>query len=222
MMEIFIAPRAQVLKPLKLNKMKKLQILMFILSSVVVLSACKKGEDDKFLSLKSRKARLAGEWNIRSISGSSKNVSGSGTETITYNYNNGVLSTNTDGDIETKGFSLVYNFDKKGTYEIISNESSVGYQYSSTSIGNWTFLGKSKEAERKNKEFVSLFETSFQSSGTQGLFSSSSKMLSEIDNLELVRLTNKEMVVRLVSNFTQTDGSINSDLTEITFTFEKQ
>lgn len=201
--------------------MKKLQILMFILSSIVVLSACKKGEDDKFLSLKSRKARLSGEWNVVSITGTSKSTDASGTDLVTYSYIDGVLTTTFEGDVEQLGYKLVYNFDKKGTYKRIVQESGVGYSSNESSVGNWAFLGKSKEAERKNKEYISLFENSFQSSGTQGLFSSSSKMLSEIDNLELVRLTNKEMVVRLVTNFTQTDGSINSDLTEITFTFEK-
>ena len=52
--------------------------IVFALLSVTIL-ACKKGENDPFLSLSSRKARLAGEWKLTKMD--ELNVSNNGTNT---------------------------------------------------------------------------------------------------------------------------------------------
>ena len=42
-------------------------LLLFIIIIVVfTMSSCKKGEDDPFISFRSRKARITGEWNLKS------------------------------------------------------------------------------------------------------------------------------------------------------------
>ena len=40
--------------------------LLLILALVAAFTSCKKGENDPFLSLKSRKGRLAGDWIVKS------------------------------------------------------------------------------------------------------------------------------------------------------------
>jgi hypothetical protein len=94
------------IKPTKTKQMKKLtQSVLAILVVASSITACKKGEDDPFLSLRSRDARLMGEWKLTAIAGKTTATS-SGTETnllgtstvtenltIDENYNGTVLET---------------------------------------------------------------------------------------------------------------------------------
>ncbi|HRH63758.1 MAG TPA: hypothetical protein PLI68_10565, partial [Bacteroidia bacterium] len=72
--------------------MKKYQkLVLVVLAAVSVLPACKKGEEDPFLSLRSRKSRVAGEWTVESreekvtTSKISPSVNSTSTETTTVN-----------------------------------------------------------------------------------------------------------------------------------------
>jgi len=47
------------------NKILNLTLLVFVFT--LIFSGCKKGEDDPFFSFRSRNARIAGEWVIRSF-----------------------------------------------------------------------------------------------------------------------------------------------------------
>ncbi|MDD4575741.1 MAG: hypothetical protein PHI36_04870, partial [Bacteroidales bacterium] len=48
--------------------MKNYKIILLLLAVfATTFSACKKGEDDPALSLRSRKARVAGEWKMTNI-----------------------------------------------------------------------------------------------------------------------------------------------------------
>jgi hypothetical protein len=61
--------------------MKKLtQSVLAILVVASSITACKKGEDDPFLSLRSRDARLIGEWKLTAVTGKTTATS---TETVT-------------------------------------------------------------------------------------------------------------------------------------------
>ncbi len=61
--------------------MKKLtQSVLAILVVASSITACKKGEDDPFLSLRSRDARLIGEWKLTAVSGK---TTATGSETVT-------------------------------------------------------------------------------------------------------------------------------------------
>lgn len=122
--------------------------------------SCKKGENDPALSLKSRTARLTGEWKMTSS-----------TEVRT-NVNNGVSSTRNstfDGTTMTQVFSGVgpsytttstyseeMTFEKDGTFKFTRTSNSPGENSTINGNGNWTFIGKSKTAELKNKEAISL------------------------------------------------------------------
>jgi hypothetical protein len=55
--------------------MRRLSFFCFSIASLLLFSDCKKGEDDPLLSLRTRKARLAGEWRLLE-----------GEATIRYNY----------------------------------------------------------------------------------------------------------------------------------------
>ena len=84
-----------------------------VLFGLTVTEACKKGENDPAISLKSRKGRLKGEWKLTSgeviavftISGNST------TTTTTYDGSNETIGSNTPTP-----YTLSYKFEKDGTY----------------------------------------------------------------------------------------------------------
>jgi len=162
--------------------MKK-SILMIAAGALLLATpSCKKGENDPFMSLSSRKARISGEWNVTGYSADWLSVDGSdswsGTETfngstITGTYSNTVGGTTTSGnDPDTRTVSL-YDviINKDGTYEMHMNMVTVstgtnwgGFDYTDTEtetyteMGSWSFVGKAKD-EYKNKERVVLNAT---------------------------------------------------------------
>ena len=53
--------------------MKNLKIALFVvLAATFILPSCKKGENDPFISLKSRDARITAKWKLTKIEGDRK------------------------------------------------------------------------------------------------------------------------------------------------------
>ena len=149
--------------------MKKITSLL-ILTTVMMtlmLSGCKKGENDPFFSLKSRTGRLSQEWtlseeNITTVSKSSWSGT-TYTTTRTYSYdgtNETVTTTTSSGgnsttNTSTYTYSLIYSFDKDGTYtitEIVDGEKTV-------TEGTWMWVEGNKDIDLKNKEAIMLTVT---------------------------------------------------------------
>lgn len=155
--------------------MKKLLILsLTALTLSVGVTSCKKGENDPFLSLSSRKARLAGEWVVSSEDVVSSRygydyVMGMSVKTktdITSNYNGSTLtgvSTKTYIDLNTTStdeigpipYTETYTFKKDGTFTHVTNN----VDEVNTEDGTWMFLGKNKGADLKKKEAITLSVT---------------------------------------------------------------
>lgn len=162
--------------------------ISFVLSMLIVLgvsttfTGCKKGENDPFLSLKSRKARISGEWTL---------VSGS--ETSTYN-SGGVASSSSTTYTETSyianGTSYPYSekmtIDKDGTYEI--EVISDGDFYTIT--GNWFFAGAIKDLDLKNKEAIVFSTQNYSEPGYSetynGFYAGEVYIIDQLKNKELV------------------------------------
>ena len=133
------------------------------------LSSCKKGENDPTLSLRSRKARLTGEWTVTSINGLNSQIysnpdnpnnmiseyiyNGSTQTNTTKDGNGTVLGTSTSDE-----FTLTFSFKKDGTFTITQKETANSIEM--TSSGNWIFLNKNKNSKLKNKEAILLSMTS--------------------------------------------------------------
>src|SRR6476661_1699887 len=132
--------------------MKK--IVLFLLA-VLTLTTCKKGEDDPFMSLKSRKARLAGEWSLES---------GKLTESVDDHVNKlrfsrafSFASTRYEASenapyykVYKGSFTLHLGIDKNGTFTI--KEQFDGRELNGEGV--WDFLKKSDDV--KNKEEVNF------------------------------------------------------------------
>lgn len=174
--------------------------ILFTTLSIAVLcagiSSCKKGEDDPFLSLRSRKARIAGEWRVVGINTTEKSE-GSGQSSIANTTYNGAVqtytSTNTVNGVSTsttatKGYTMEFEFRKDGTYTqtVLEEDQTIVIE------GLWIFLKRSKENELKNKEAIMLTETSSTNTTSGG---SDTVIFKNFDGIVLTldRLKHKEM-----------------------------
>lgn len=169
--------------------------VIFSIAAVALIAtsftSCKKGANDPFLSFKSRKGRLAGDWTVASMSYSSTwsntnssggtSTSSSGTSDVTFDGSTWTESwTNTSGGTTTDGTttstgSVEYTFEKDGTYTEVDNKTTVDVQHDTilgvpyttttttveniTYTGVWSFVGKNKNDELKNKERIGMTQT---------------------------------------------------------------
>ena len=185
-------------------------ILFLSISAIVfagVLSSCKKGEDDPFLSLRSRKARIEGTWTLTSFESRQTSTSSSGTSVTTTFFDSGTethtqtlsptgfpATTTTDVSNYTEQFI----FEKDGTY-VRTHTDSDGVM---TTKGTWFFLGKSKENEIKNKEAIYLTETNTTYDGASTAYTG---LVGQ--TLIIKQLKNEEMVLTSSSTTTGEDYS---------------
>lgn len=175
--------------------MKKIVFKLAILAIAISgIQGCKKGEEDPFLSLRSRKSRLTGEWKVNSYEYKSyeDNVMD---YSLTFD---GTTMTSSSGD--QAPYSHDFTFEKDGTFE----EVTVDAGETVTTKGNWAFLGKSKAADMKKKEYILLDATSRVSSfstSTYGDFNSGHAM-----SYQLKKLSNKEIIMEYVWEYTDSDG----------------
>lgn len=156
--------------------MKKL-LLLGVTAMILVtnLSSCKKGENDPFLSLKSRKARLTGEWTVTNIVEANSEVNSANpflSTTTSGSYANGILTevtTNTSSGFvtqtSTEEITTTYEFLKDGTYI----QTNVHSSFTDVISGNWIFMGKNKTQELKNKESIMLYITKFVQTDNNGV-----------------------------------------------------
>lgn len=209
-------------KKIKMKKLFKSVIALLAVGSLFI-SSCKKGENDPFISFKSRKARVVGEWTVTAGSGTDVNDTGSSSTTTTWTYD-GAVETQTTGTVSsTTNVTRTYHFEKDGNFHMVETETgtiaTVAYTDETTSEGTWNFTGR--VGEEKNKEAILLTITSTTTKYTLGTSTSTStssctgsdcfSMLMHIDQLK-----NKEMIFKFEG--TSTDSSGDVDTSEGTYT----
>src|SRR6185436_4431068 len=62
--------KLSIIKVIPFHFMKSAILRVFVLTMLVFFFGCKKGEEDPRISLRTRKARLAGEWRLKNGSAS--------------------------------------------------------------------------------------------------------------------------------------------------------
>ena len=135
--------------------MKTKTIFLFIaIASLITLDSCKKGDNDPGLSLRSRTARLEGDWKLES--GTITTTTGANTTIETYNGATLVVTYN-GTEISNEAYTTNMTFEKNGKYERSGLEDTVTY----TENGFWAWINKNKDAELKNKEAVGLSSTKY-------------------------------------------------------------
>jgi hypothetical protein len=181
-----------------------------------ILTSCKKGEEDPFFSLKSRKARLKGEWKLTDIEGAHTNDNYS----YTSSYSDGVRTDiRSDGDINSYRFNLDFKFDGKKNFKQFLYFSYLDNSYfeSETLEGVYAFEGASKNDNLKSKEAIILYASTdiYESSDSESYETKIEGDPSYPIQFRIIRLTNKEMILdvsqRTKSQYTYESGTtINS------------
>lgn len=204
--------------------MKKIIALSF--TTVLIISSfvsCKKGENDPFLSLRSRKARLEGIWEIGSQKTSITSINGGTTEVIesVYDGTNEITTTttttgtNVTTTVDTVQYSYSIDIKKDGKYTEL-RKTPDGNSLIETE-GNWIFIGKSKVNDLKNKEAILLTTTK-----TIVLNNGFTNVIAYEDlngkTLVIDQLKNKEMITISEINSNNEDG-LSSDKSLVKTTY---
>jgi hypothetical protein len=128
--------------------------LIFLVGFQILYSGCKKGDDDPFISIFSRKARICGEWNITEgrIDYGTPDIA-----EIDYYSNGGKVTVQaTQGSIDGT-YTWTYSINRDGSYKMFRIvRLPYNPSYTVTEEGYWYFLSKNKGTDRKNKECVAF------------------------------------------------------------------
>lgn len=190
--------------------------MKYIFFFIIAISfySCKKGENDPFLSLRSRTNRLVGEWKVTMEEESRTIISSIGKSTYQMNFDGAIkniIATN-ESEGTTSNFSFeytqTYTFKKDGTFLIKTSYP----LYDKISEGTWNFLKKNKTEKTKNKECIYLIVSKYSYTGTQPTGSVVSQEPEQISIgyvVNIDELTNKKIV--LINDYTSNNiGAIEN------------
>lgn len=185
-------------------KTKLLKGSIFFFFVATTLTACKKGENDPFMSLKSRDSRITGTWKLVDMETSEIDVSTSSGVTITSSTTDkydGSLVTETSTDPSgtatyTYSYTLTITIDKSGSYSLTYTIDGDKTEQS----GSWWWLNDTKKKTRICMD-------------------------DDANSFEVDRLTNKELTLLqdMYSKDTYaSDGSTDETTMSTMMKFEKQ
>jgi hypothetical protein len=198
--------------------MKKFNYLVFVILFFALIStiieSCKKGDGDPFLSLRSRKSRLTGDWKVSSLKS-------------TYKYSNKTFETTFDGlnkkvvitvkdtiisgsatnFITTQSYygEIVIDYHKNGSYIYTETFQDVGTGNAITKDykGDWYFMGGNSQNDYKNKELLAMQVTEFNyNSYIDDDYSTIYQGMNTLDVYEIYQLKNSEIILKV--NTTET------------------
>jgi hypothetical protein len=178
-----------------------LLVLLVAIFAIPTFQSCKKGDNDPSISLRSRKARLVGEWKLSAGSIVVNNAS----NIYNYTYNGSTVVESGTANSSTSHTEAI-SIKKDGTFTATVLDD--GDQ--TVIVGDWYFLGANKDASIKNKEvvdFVYKTWTSTPAGGTPSVVTLSGFVRDDPNNgygftWQLDELKNKEIVVKYNSSTT--------------------
>jgi hypothetical protein len=189
--------------------MKKIFNLMVAITLVGVLTECKKGEDDPFLSLRRRKARVAGDWVLKAGTETTSYSSGSTSSSTSYAYTESAYTYNysytNGGSTNSSSGAGIYSFkletDKDGSF------TKTEVQGTSTVIetGVWNFSAGVGEKKNKSQLVLTVRNRTTINGGTSSVQTYTGKDVDQVYDIKELR--NKRMV--LVSEYTYSETGDN-------------
>jgi hypothetical protein len=206
---------------------KAIAILSSILLSGVVFTGCKKGEGDPALSLKSRKARLTGEW---AISAATSTETDDTPTTMTTTWSGSSVTqmyTSPSGSVTGNGSgTYVLTIEKDGTWEMKQSMTiTYGGTPSFTDIstmtakGTWNWTGKVGELKNKSQVvFTTFSETMFDGTDTESTTYTGGD--APVTVYDIYQLKNKELIFKwdgATSSVVSSSSSSSSSRGEMTF-----
>ncbi len=182
----------------KTKQLLAIALMCFIIAPV--LNSCKKGDEDPFLSLKSRKGRLAGEWTLDS----GTLTYTWGTTAYTATFTSSMVTASYAGESYNWMYTERIEFKKDNTFKItVMDDGDL-----ETSEGFWTFMEGYDDVAKR--ECVVVRITQRQSGGSVVTYSGESM---PTDIYRLIRLSNDDMIVdfegqRMGSEVEMTTGNL--------------
>ncbi len=182
----------------------KIAVAALVLASFG-FEGCKKGENDPFLSLSSRKARVAGEWTVTSGEGTKSEVFGSVTvtETSTYDGTTETTVVNPGNSTTTDKYTVTYTFEKDGTFSTVYTDNDANPDEVTTTTGTWNFTGGVGEMKNKSQMLLTILSISNSGGTTTYSGSEAPTLLYDIDQLK-----GKEMILK--STYTSSNNNETS------------
>lgn len=180
--------------------------LVLSLVSVTTLDSCKKGENDPFLSLHSRKARMVGEWKLSA----GEVTKTSGSTSTKYVFTDAQVTVTIGSVSSSNAHNETLSIAKDGTFKYTVVDTQGSNTDTDTYEGTWNFSGR--VGEDKNKEYVILTIT--KETNASGSTSSTDTYTGSdcpVWKWRLDQLKNKEII-------TKADGTSTSGSTTVTTT----
>lgn len=192
--------------------MKKTITLLLLLLAItaITFNSCKKGENDPFLSLKSRTGRISQDWVLSTEDYTIKNTTSSYSSSDHYTFNGTsetlttvlTIGSSSSTTTDTYAYSEEFVMAKEGTYK----STTVDDGTTEIEEGNWSWVGKNKDQDLKNKEAFVIAST--QSSGSD--YTNSGKTIPPDMIFAVDKLSSKELVIMFDYLSTDTNGNTYS------------
>jgi len=189
-----------------MKHIKKIAFMILVVAfAMPAFQSCKKGENDPFLSIKSRKARLKGVWNLSARSETRTQAQTGVSTTSVYTFNGTMMTVMSGGASNSYIYSEKITFNTDGTFTKEETSSSSGSTSNITIKGNWWFGKNNKEADYKNGEVVVLQITNVMIFGSGGYSAAFTGADCPIIFFVIDQLKSKEMIV--IEDGKDTDGT---------------
>lgn len=170
-------------------------LLLVLFGAGLMLTSCKKGEEDPALSLRSRYARVVGDWKLHS-----------GNVAYYAPFQDDRKETYTDSQIvydsagvkKYHAFTWDFSFENDGTFTSVKKETAPGgLEEVETVKGRWQFTLKNEKDDLKNREGILLSITHYalSSGGALSTFETKNPVVGELWMLE--RLSHHEFTIRV-------------------------
>lgn len=179
-----------------------------IVGILLAMASCKKGEEDPAVTFRTRKARLAGEWRLKS----GRAAATTGIYNETYTFGNSKMTINVTSPnypvVYTGAYLLNLTISKDGTFTM--NEVFAARQLKAE--GTWNFNSGVGEAKKKQKAIFFISKV-INGHTSGGIFNRRSTNFV----YDLVELRNKELMIHSASKVYSEGGEYIDFMSEYTF-----
>ena len=198
-------------------KILKNILIIAVISSTVTTSfvGCKKGDGDPFISLHSRKARVAGKWKLASGTEVNKNTSAGGTSSTTTTTYDGATASVVSGSSPAVSapYTEAWEFKKDGTFTVTVNDNGDIDVIS----GVWNFTAGVGELKKKEQIVITILSDVYTPSGGGSASTYTKTGVTNDMTFDIYELKNKEMVWKMNTTDATTGGSSSEDSLEKTY-----
>ena len=172
--------------------MKSFKYLVFTAIILLTVSSCRKGDDDPFFSLLSRKARLINEWILIEGTQTTTLIAGQNSITFDYTITEDSISHFDGYENQTFAYTERMTFKRDETFSLVTEQDYYGYgNMKVTYEGYWTFMNSVDDYEKKERVQLTIESMKTEFNGQSSTVMYDQEDISYI--LFITRLSNNEL-----------------------------